>query len=166
MFLLWKIKLDNRGEKNEMKRWIFGVFLAIAAGQDFRKKQVDIWVYELFGGFALLNGAVHLLVGASKYQWLQSLGGICLGLLIVGGSVVSHGRIGLGDGYFFCVSGVLLGFQENMMLLCGGVLCSGLYSLVYLVWMRFAAAEIGKMRKQVIPFLPFLIPTGIWLICR
>lgn len=148
-----------------MERWIFGVFLAIAAGQDFWKKRVDIWIYMLFGGLALTYRIVSLLGNSiTVYHLTTYMGGICLGLVMAGFSVFSHGSIGIGDALFFCVSGILLKFQENVLLFCGGVFCCGLFSLVYLLFLRFRAEEMKNMRKQTVPFLPFLIPTGILLL--
>ncbi|MGN0158665.1 MAG: prepilin peptidase [Brotaphodocola sp.] len=147
-----------------MEQWMFGVFLAIAAGQDLKKKQVDIWVFILFGGLALTAAAGRELWGNVGYRWMEHIGGICLGFLLFGIGSISRGGVGIGDGCFFLVSGMMLNFRESMMLLSCGTLCCGLYSLIYLVWMRFRYADIRVVQKQVVPFLPFLIPPGIWLV--
>ena len=147
-----------------MEQWVFGMFLAVAAGQDLKKKQVDIWVYFLFGGLALAVAAMRQLVGNIGYQWMEHLGGICIGLLLSGLGIISRGGIGIGDGCFFLVSGMMLKFQESMMLLCYGTLLCGLYCLIYLVWRRFHAEGLVGVRKQIVPFLPFLIPPGMWLV--
>lgn len=147
-----------------MEQWIFGMFLAVAAGQDLKKKQVDIWIYFLFGGLALAAAAMQQLVGNDGYQWMEHLGGMCIGLLLSGLGIISRGSIGIGDGCFFLVSGMILKFQESMMLLCYGTLFCGLYCLVYLVWRRFHSDRIAGVRKHIVPFLPFLIPPGVWLV--
>lgn len=60
-------------EKNMKDGWMFLLYLAIAAGQDLRRKSVELWVYAGFGVCALLSLA---------YQWLmtdgRSPGGIFL----------------------------------------------------------------------------------------
>lgn len=147
-----------------MERWIFGMFLAVAAGQDLKKKQVDIWVYIVFGMLAFLITAERKLGGTAEFCWNDHIGGISLGLLILGIGIISRGKIGLGDGLFFVVSSLILKLPETMLLLCYGLLFCGLYSLGYLVWMRFQTSEIQAIRGQIVPFLPFLVPPGIWIL--
>ena len=147
-----------------MEQWMFGMFLAVAAGQDLRKKQVDIWIYVLFGSLALAAAAGRQMWGNAGYQWMEHVGGICLGLLLSGIGVISRGSIGIGDGCFFLVSGLMLKFRQSMLLLCYGILFCGLYCLIYLVWLRFHSTGIATVRKHIVPFLPFLVPPGIWLL--
>lgn len=159
---MWE--LVEREVENSMERWIFGMFLAVAAGQDLRKKQVDLWIYGLFGCFAFLLAIGRQLRGAAGFQWQEYIGGISIGLMLLGIGIISRGSIGMGDGLFFLVSGMILKLPENMLLLSYGILLCGLYSLGYLVWIHFRAEGIKHMRAQMIPFLPFLIPPGIWLL--
>lgn len=147
-----------------MERWIFGVFLAIAVGQDLKKQRVDLWVYGVFGSLAFLLAAGRQLRGMTGFQWQEYIGGISLGLMLLGIGMISRGSVGMGDGLFFLVSGMILKLPENMLLLSYGLLLCGLYSLGYLVWLRFRAIGIRTMRAQMIPFLPFLVPPGIWLL--
>lgn len=147
-----------------MERWIFGMFLAVAAGQDLKKKQVDLWIYAFFGGFAFLLAVGRQLRGDAGFQWQEYIGGISMGLMILGIGIISRRSIGIGDGLFFLVSGMILKLPENILLLSYGILLSGLYSLIYLVWMHFRTEGMKHIRTQMIPFLPFLIPPGIWLL--
>lgn len=152
-----------------MKRWLFGVFLAVAAGQDLKRKRVDIWIYLLFGTLA-----AAVLIGSQSGRmteceiWLKGLAEavwcLCPGLVLLGFGRVSRGGIGVGDGCFFLVSGLLLSFWENMMILGYGTLLCGLYSLGYLVWKRMKRGTPADVRRHKIPFLPFLLPPGIWLL--
>ena len=147
-----------------MERWLFGVFLLTAAVQDWIRKSVDIRIYLLFGGAALLTMLRKVLMGGIFFGsgWENRLGSISIGLGLLALGVLSHGRIGTGDGCFFIVSGLLLGFWENFLLLSYGTLLCGLYSLFCIVRSRFYIEE--TMTKRIIPFLPFLIPPGVWLL--
>lgn len=147
-----------------MERWIFGIFLAVAAGQDLKKRRVDLWIYGVFGGLAFLLAADRQLRGITGFQWQEYIGGISLGLMLLGVGMISRGSVGMGDGLFFLISGMILKLPENMLLLSYGLLLCGLYSLGYLVWLRFRSIGIRTMRTQMIPFLPFLVPPGIWLL--
>lgn len=161
MLLLQSVRADERGE-NFLERWLFACFLLLAAAQDLKRKQVDIWVYLLFGGAALTAGIGRQLTGTADSVWLEHLGGAGLGLGLLVASAVSRGGIGMGDGCFFVVSGLFLGFWENFMILCYGVLLCGMFCLGYLIWCRFHV--ISDVRKRVIPFLPFVVPPGIWVV--
>ncbi|MDO5407828.1 MAG: prepilin peptidase [Eubacteriales bacterium] len=147
-----------------MERWLFAGFLLLAAAQDLERKQVDIWIYLLFGGAAVAGGIGRQLAGGEACGWLEYLGGVCPGIVLLAASAVSRGGIGAGDGWFFLVSGLYLGFWENLMMLCYGTLFCGIFCLGYLVWCRFRQIQNGG--KRVVPFLPFVVPPGIWLVMR
>ncbi len=172
-----------------MKRWLFGIFLAVAAGQDLKKQRVDLWIYLLFGGLATavvigsqLSGMVDegmaaaVLAGSQPGRMTEGeiclkglaevIRSICPGLVLLGVGKVSRGGIGTGDGCFFLISGLLISFWENMMILGYGTLLCGLYSLGYLVWKRMNRGTLADARRHTIPFLPFLLPPGIWLLCN
>lgn len=144
-----------------MERWIFAVFLVTAAVQDWKSRQVSVWVYLLFGAAALVSVGWRLMAG-EELRWMELAGSICIGLCMLGAGIATGGAIGSGDGCFFLVSSLLVGFWDNLMLLCYGTLLCGIYGLGYLVWCRWHTAEPAG--KKVVPFLPFLIPPGIWLL--
>lgn len=136
----------------------------MAAAQDLARKQVDIWIYLLFGGTALAIGIGRQLAGDAGYSCLQHVEAAGLGAALLAASLVSRGGIGRGDGCFFLVSGLYLEFWENLMMLCYGILLCGIFSLGYLMWCRFRMS--ADVRKRTIPFLPFVVPPGIWLVLR
>lgn len=135
---------------------IFCCFLGIASIQDYCWKRVQWYVYLLFGGIAWMYQIGYK---SSLQEFCMSmLPGIFLLIL----SFLTREAIGIGDGLFFLVSGWMLSLQENLILLFGGLLlCSG-YSLGYLVVSQWRNQD--SARKTVIPFLPFLIPVGIWIV--
>lgn len=142
------------------QKWLFLCFLLIAAGQDLHKKSVAVWVYLLFGGLALASRSCQLFV-AGLSQWGDLLCGVCPGLAMLGVSMLWQEDVGVGDGCFFLVSGLMLGFWQNLALLCYGLfLCSG-YCLVKLVWNQILIRK--NVGRETVPFLPFLVPVGIWL---
>lgn len=147
-----------------MEYWLFAGFLLLAAAQDLRKKEVDIWIFLLFGGMALV--VLLKKAAANPEQWVLSepAGGALLGVIIVVVSVFSRGKIGAGDGCFFIVSGLMLGFWENLLLIFYGMLLCGLFSLVYLVWCRLWLEK--SVGAYTIPFLPFVALPGVWLVLQ
>ena len=55
-----------------MNKIVFGLFLLAAAGQDIRKKQVDMWIYLVFGCAAAGLLVFHMLGGGI---WREGRGG-------------------------------------------------------------------------------------------
>lgn len=147
-----------------METGLFACFLALAAGQDMRRKQVDVWVYLLFGGLAAVSGAAGYWLLGETYGCLEHAAALLPGALLLGARAVTRGAVGGGDGCFFLVSGLLLGFWENVMLLCYGILFCGIFSLVYVVWGKLRGR--GNVGKETVPFLPFVALPGIWLVVQ
>ncbi len=143
---------------------LFLCFLLAAAWQDLRSGQVDICIYLIFGAAAGIMGIHRWLVLEESYGLLGHMAGSALGggLLAVG--IASRGGIGTGDGCFFLVSGLMLGFWENLALLCYSTLCCGIFCLGYFVWCRIKNGE--HVGKRTVPFLPFTVLPGIWLVLR
>ena len=141
-----------------MYKLAFLIFLMAAAFWDLIKKEIPLWIY--------VAGAV-MAVMTRRLEWVTVDGMLSIG--IGGGlfllALISRERIGKGDGVFFLVSGMFLESRMNAALFFYGLmLCS-----VYCLWME-AYGHIGRrnryreLRKTTVPFLPFLVPVGIWLI--
>ena len=86
--------------------------------------------------------------------------GILIGVVLLAVSKVTGGAVGMGDGLLFTITGIYFGFRKNLILLLGSlVLCSiwGIGSL--------AIKRIGWLdgKKTEVPFLPFVLPVGIWI---
>lgn len=100
----------------------------------------------------------HCFPGA-VYLGLLSSAAVGIFLLILG--QITDGGIGEGDGWFFIVTGFFLEPAENFMLFLSGLIFCSVYSLAYM-----AASFIGGVgvRQKRLPFLPFLLPVGLWLV--
>ena len=82
------------------------------------------------------------------------------GLLLLGISVVTEEAMGKGDGWFFLVSGLFLGFWKNVFLLTGGLfLC-----FPVAVWLMIG--RWGKNTGIKLPLLAYLLVSGgTWGCC-
>lgn len=147
-----------------MEMVLFLCFLLVAAVQDIRRKQVDIRVYAIFGIAGAALGAIRLTAVGVWYGLPGYVAAMSVGAGMVGLSLASGGSVGLGDGLFFVVSGLMLGFWENLALLLYGTLCCGIFCLIYYVWCRLRSGR--RVGKQTVPFLPFTVLPGIWLAVR
>lgn len=157
---------------------IFVIFLLLAAWQDFREKQVSIWVYQIFGVMAVMMLGVMfyealwsatLAENAQKTiveVWFMAgrsyLFGILPGILLLICARFSRGAVGVGDGCFFVISGLLLGLSDNCLLFFYALLGCGLFGLGYYVigWIQ----KSGINGKTELPFLPFAVVPGMWIV--
>ena len=160
----------RQGEKGwmmVMERAIAGMywsFLIIAAVQDYRRKQIDLWVFVAFG--LLLAGAKGYLwfVSEEKFSWADTAAGIGTGAVLLGLSAVSRGGVGMGDGGFFCVSGLALGFRRNFTLFGISILMCGVWSLFLLTKTRISGQiYYGGLRNKTVPFIPFVLAASVCL---
>ena len=157
LLLLWDETLGRRGV--DMENWIFLGVLFYGAHMDFKRK-------ELSGSYllvSLLIGCVCLIYSSlNGRSWIDTALSCGLGAGLLGFSYLTDGGIGEGDGWFFFISGLFLSLRENLLLLCSGWFLCVLYGLL-LICRSIRGKRIDR-RKQV-PFLPFLIPMGVYLAC-
>lgn len=140
---------------------VFMGFLLVAAGQDLYRKGIKVWVFVLFGIIALAADGYLWSQAGGEFCWRSHLWscGVGAGLLLLG--KICGGSIGAGDGCFFLISGLLLEFWENLMVLCIGVILCGSYGLCLFVWKKIRTGE--NIGKQTVPFLPFAVIPGVWM---
>lgn len=135
------------------------MFLIITAWQDIWTKSISVWVYIVFGISALL-----LRFDRETVSW-HSLTGVCIsmgvGLFLYVVYKVTEGAIGEGDCLFFLVTGIFFNLWDNIFLLLLGLLLCSIYSLGLVVWGAFWHVNV---RMKRLPFLPFLLLPGIWLV--
>lgn len=122
--------------------------LGICSYEDIKGKRVGV-VFILC--FAILGIVIHLFLGS------RSIGEI-IGGMVVGGflfliSIISGERIGKGDALMVTVSGIYLGFWNNLFLFWVASIFSGVAGLVFLFKGR---------KNEEIPFAPFLL--GVYLL--
>lgn len=119
--------------------------LGIESIQDIREKKLTVWLICAFG----VCGAVcHLIYERGEYQSL--LGGIAVGAAMIAVSLLTKGRVGLGDGLVLFVTGIFLGFRQNLTLFMVSQVLTAVYALFLLTIRK-------KGRGYEIPFVPFLL---------
>lgn len=138
----------------EPRAAVFAVILVCGVWQDMRYRSVS-------RGFLLASGLAGVaLYAASGFGWSRLLLSSAVGIVLLGLSHLTDGGIGEGDGWFFVVTGFFLEPAENMILFLSGVVFCSVYSLT-LTAAVFAGS--GNIRKRRLPFLPYLLPIGLWL---
>lgn len=123
---------------------IVGCMIFLCAIGDIKKKKVWIPVIVIGGILSFL-----LLFVQGKAGWIECLGGGAVGGALLLFSKITGEQIGLGDGVLFCVTGLVLGFWQNISLL--------LWSLFLTSVMAGFLLVVKKCEKQrKIPFIPFV----------
>ncbi len=120
------------------------IFLLFSSFLDIRKREISIPVTLLFG----LAGVVYSVrTGRTMTDYLIPLG---IGILILGGSVLTRGQVGMGDGWMLLALGCMLRMECYIQMACIGMLLAAAYSGVLMLVFR-------KNRKTEIPLVPFLL---------
>ena len=127
-----------------MERYGTLLFLLFSSFLDIRKREISMPVTLLFG----LAGVVYSVrSGRTKTDYLIPLG---IGILILGGSVLTRGQVGMGDGWMLLALGCMLRMECYIQMACIGMLLAAAYSGVLMLVFR-------KNRKTEIPLVPFLL---------
>lgn len=126
--------------------------LGIESFEDIRSRRLGVLLLCAFG----ICGAVcHMIFQRGEYQSL--LGGIAIGAAMIVLSLLSRGRVGLGDGLVLLVTGIFLGFEQNLLLFTVSQVLTACYALFLLVIRK-------KGRHYEIPFIPFLLVSYVGLL--
>lgn len=147
--------LESMNQFKNINEIVFGMFLLAAAWQDGKTKSISMW---LFGAAGAAGLALSLLQGAFGMERILS----CLpggGLLLL--SRVTDEAVGVGDGFFFVISGLFLNTLMNLELLVYGIFLNGAVCGVIYLYNRMRGRDV---RKKAIPFLPVLVPVWIGLV--
>ena len=127
-----------------MERYGTLLFLLFSSFLDIRKREISIPVTLMFG---LAGVAYSIKTGRTMTDYLIPLG---IGILILGGSVLTRGQVGMGDGWMLLALGCMLRMECYIQMACIGVLLAAAYSGVLMLVFR-------KNRKTEIPLVPFLL---------
>lgn len=162
-----------------LQNWIkagFLMFLAIASYEDIKEQKIQVRLFLVFGvlGAVMQLGrlGMEFYAASGLYEtvslWkfagkrLTEAGlAVTIGAALLAVSVVTRGAIGKGDGWFFVVSGIYLGLDGNLLLLCGGFLCCFLGCTIVFMLGVLRSHDVRGLR---LPLLPFLIPAGLGVI--
>ena len=122
---------------------LFGLFYI--AWFDFRTKLIETRWLVLYGALGVLGIILQGDMGSVGQSFL----GILPGVLVLVLAWVSRESIGLGDGWLFVVTGLFLGFWQNLVLLFGSLILSGMFAVICL-----ALKKKGKNdRVALAPFV-------------
>lgn len=118
--------------------------LVVCSVEDLRRREMHLLFLMLFG---IAGMVLHMVF--RTYSIYEIVGGMLIGLALIGISIVSHGKIGRGDGVLMMVTGIYLGFWNNLLLLWCATCLTGLFG----IGMFFVRGR----RNIELPFAPFVL---------
>lgn len=152
--------------------WKLGFLLFTTAGawQDIQKRSISARTFQVAGvvgvslriGFFLWEANTRGIEPSGFRGQLWDLSAaVTIGFFLLILSVVTEEAIGRGDGSFFVVSGIYLGFWRNLILLWGSLLLSLPVCVILSIRGRRQGRKAGSIR---IPFLPFVFFAGMGVV--
>lgn len=123
---------------------ILGLMLLLCGIKDLFTGQISILIAGVTGFLMVI-----LIPFRMDMPLLTMAGGSLIGVSLMGISKVTRGQIGFGDGIIFCVTGLGLGFWQNLCLLLYGLSLSAVFSAFIFIFK-------SKNGTQAFPFVPFV----------
>ena len=126
--------------------------LGVCSFEDVRSREIRS-IIVLLGGVV----GISFHVFNAKQSLLSVVGGLIVGILMLILSIASGEKVGKGDAVLIMVTGIYLGFWQNLVLLWAAALMAGVYGL-YNIFVH------GKNFKSEMPFVPFLLVAYVCLL--
>ena len=127
---------------------------------DIRKQNIDIVSLSIYAAIALFTVAIDR-NNISMTKFVDIIYSIIFGLVIYFLSYFSDEGIGLADGIYFVINGLLLTLRENMILFLTGLLVAFFIGIFMYYFNSNSSKRIVRM-----PFLPCFLPAIIgYILC-
>lgn len=124
--------------------------LGICSYEDIKTKKIGVVVVLMFAIFGVIN---RLVLGIPDIKGM--VGGMLLGGALFLAGLLFKGSLGNGDALMVMVSGIYLGFWNNLLLLWIASLLVGIAGVLLII--------AGKRNKEI-PFAPFLLAAYLLLL--
>lgn len=120
------------------------IFLAVSGWRDLKTRKIPVLLTAFFGATGAILSAI---AGRSPAELLPALS---LGGLFVGLSILTRGKVGMGDSLILLALGTVLEPGELLGVLGLGMIFTVIPALFMLIILR-------KGRNTELPFVPFLL---------
>lgn len=125
-----------------VSRLVLLFFLFVIAWKDYKIQLIEIRQLLIMGG-------VGIVLCGNWEEVCQAIGGAFIGCIVLLLAWCSKECVGFGDGYLFVVTGIFLGFMQNVALLFASLFLAGSFSIGCLVLKR----KKGEDRMALGPFV-------------
>lgn len=124
------------------------IFLIAGTILDLKKRSVPVILIIIFGGLALPLSCIS---GQIKNGAIwDELFGLLLGVVFIGISLISEGKLGMGDSLVILICGIYLGGHRSSLIVLYAMIASSLISFFMIVVKK-------RSGKTEIAFIPFLL---------
>ena len=120
--------------------------------EDIRKKTIPVIPLMIWG---IVGVVQHLIYG--RIDTLSMMAGMIPGVVAYVLSVVTGEKIGRGDALLLLVTGIYMGFWENVFMLWIGLILAAVVGMMAVVVLR-------RDRNSELPFVPFLLAACLILV--
>ena len=120
--------------------------LIVCAVSDYRKKEIKL-IFPMLLSIAAV--AMFFLGGDIAFKSVAA--GMAEGIAIIILSLITQGRIGMGDGILLASTGLMLGWKDNFIMFFFACFLSACVSALILILKK------GN-RETKIPFIHFMVP--------
>lgn len=141
----WKTDAYLYMERMKMEAGCIMGALSLLALVDYKIKKIPVVPLILTG---ILGMILHIIYGGREIE--DILFGIAIGIVLYIVSEISKGKIGKGDAFLFMVTGVYLGFWNNLVLLWAASVMAGVVGV-------FVILSRKKRMDYKMPFVPFVL---------
>lgn len=127
---------------------------------DFRRKEIDIVALTIYAIAALITIAItRNEINAERL--IDMIFSVAFGLTIYFLAYFSGEGIGLADGMYFVINGLLLTLKENIILFLTGIVVAFIIGMV-----TFYIGKNKNKKDLRLPFMPCFLPAIIgYIIC-
>ena len=123
-------------------------FLIAGTVTDIKKRTIPVILLVLSGATGIL---ISLTTGEAASGALTDwFFGLLLGVVFIGISLISDGKLGMGDALAILVTGIFLGGKDAALAVLNAMMATSFVSIIIL-----AVKKVS--RKTELPFMPFLL---------
>lgn len=138
-----------------LKNLFFLLFLIKFSINDFKYKRITLKSFFIY----LIIGIVILIlsiINQNKIEFVEIIKSIAFGSIIIFISIVTKSAIGRGDGIYFIINAFYINFITNITMFITGIYIMFLFCIFIYI------KNNGNVKNLKLPFIPFLLPYGIW----
>lgn len=143
-----------------MNHIIFFIAYIYFLYKDITMKKIDVRAIAIYAIMALIT-VVMTRDTMTMSRFVDMLFSIAFGLIIYMLSYFSGGGLGVADGMYFVINGLLLTLRENIILFLTGLLVAFIFALLLYAFCK----ETTKWNLKM-PFMPCFLPVIIgYILC-
>ncbi len=128
-----------------IRELLLGILLAICAAEDQKTGRLRLSVLAIFAA-----AGIACFIILQPFGLWEGLSGLMIGLLFAALSLITEGKIGMGDAFLIAVAGIYLGGWESAALTMGALFLSALFGVVRIIQKK-------ADRHTEMPFVPFML---------